>query len=40
MSITGLLPRISGRERAAHRGEAEIREALKKWKDATRFLRA
>ena len=38
MSITGLLPRISGRERAAHRGEAEIREALKKWKDATRFF--
>lgn len=38
MSITDLLPRFAGRGRTARAGDAEIQDALKKWKDATRFF--
>ena len=38
MEITSLLPRLVGKERAARAEDLEIQEALKKWKDATRFF--
>ena len=38
MAITGLLPRLMGRERKECAEEAEVRAALQQWKDATRFF--
>ena len=37
MEFTSLLPHLVGKERAARAEDLAIQEALKKWKDATRF---
>lgn len=38
MEFTSLLPHLVGKERAARAEDLAIQEALKKWKDATRFF--
>lgn len=38
MAILDLLPRIAGKERREDATDADIREALNSWKDATRFF--